>query len=154
MKNERNFYICKLQDTLCNQPINYIVKSPDMDMYDFGFGQDVITIDFNGLSTKVSKYVLHAVCNIEVMWRDKTRKSDLFFEDTPVEKATTLASCISGFKVKRVALSDKNDLWLDLGLCWIIFITNEDDEESWRFFSFSSADNAHIVATSTCLCLE
>ena len=55
-----------------------------------------------------------------------------------------------GLSVERIALSDKNDLWLDLNKYWIVFITREDQEESWRFFEPRSK-LPHLVASDAWL---
>ena len=45
-------------------------------------------------------------------------------------------------------MSDKNDLWIDLGDYWIVIATFENNEESWCFFTFDSANLFLSVSNS------
>jgi hypothetical protein len=73
--------------------------------------------------------------------------------DTSPEIFTTNIMQLVGLVVKRFALSDKFDLWIDLGDYWIVFVTWEDETESWRFFTPGS-DDPHLVVSSSWLCLD
>ena len=72
---------------------------------------------------------------------------------TPPEIFTTNIMQLVGLVVKRFALSDKFDLWIDLGDYWIVFVIWEDETESWRFFTPES-DDPHLVVSSSWLCLD
>ena len=128
--------------TLIGQTLHYALKSPDMDLYDLGFGAP--EADF--------RYVLHATCRFKVIWRNGERRTDKYYEDTPSEEFHSAIQRLIGWKVTRVGLSDKNDLWLDFGDgdCWAVFVTFENNEESWRFFTYHS-DDPHLVASDSWL---
>lgn len=137
-------------NVLVSQPLCYGIKSPDMDLYDFGFGNVVST---TGLKGKVCAYTLHVTCRFKVIWRNVERRVDVYNEDTPCKRFHSEVSRLVGLKVRRIALSDKNDLWLDFGDCWIVFATFEDGEESWRFFTYNK-NEPHLVASDSQLCFS
>ena len=133
---------------LVDQSLRYGIKSPNMDLYDFGFNN---AIDVSNLhENKKSTYVLHIMCRFKVIWKKGAHRVDRYYEDTPCEKFHSEIKKLIGMKVLRVALSDKNDLWLDFGDCWVVFITFENGEESWRFFT-SSIDDPHLVSSDSWL---
>lgn len=119
----------KFLQTLLNQPLCYGLKSPDTDLYDFGFGDTE---------------------NFKVIWKNGEHRVDRYYEDTPCKKFHSEVKHLIGMKVRQVALSNKNDLWLDLGDCWIVFVTFENREESWRFF-ISGIGTPHLVASDSWL---
>ncbi len=135
-------------ETLVNQVLRYGLKSPDMDLYDFGFG------DSSGIKKEYRKireictHFLHVTCRFKVIWRNGDKRIDIFYEDTPCEEFHQAVKQLIGMRVKRVALSDKNDLWLDFGDCWVVFATFENGEESWRLFS-SNREIHHLVASDS-----
>ena len=122
-----------------------------MFFYDFGFGELIRTIDtYDGKIRKNSTFALHTSCAIEVIWRDGSKHIDVFLEDTSCDKLNSVMERLVGVPIKRVDLSEKNDLWLDLGVCWIVIATNDDGEESWRFFDPNS-DKPHLIASNELL---
>ena len=123
--------------TLVGLPLLYGIKSPDMDLYDFGFGEKVNCT-----------YALHVVCRFKVIHTKGDYRVDRYFEDTPCEQFHMAISSLIGMKVNRVALSDKNDLWLDFGDYKVVFATFENEEESWRFFTTNTND-PHLVASNS-----
>ena len=133
---------------LSGQPLLYAIKSPDTDLYDFGFGEWTEIISQRGKRKKIGTYTLHVMCRFKVIWKKSKQRVDKYYEDTPCEKFHTEVQPILGLSVKRVTLSDKNDLWLDLDDCWIVFATYENGEESWRFFSID-INNPHLVAADS-----
>lgn len=130
---------------LVDEPLCYGLKSPDMDLYDFGFGQFEEVIDSNG-KRKVCTHTLHITCRFEIIERIGKCHIHRYYEDTPSDKFNSDVKRLIGYCVKRVALSDKNDLWLDFGDYWIVFATVEDGEESWRLFS-PGIDEPHLVGS-------
>lgn len=132
--------------TLVDQPLCYGLKSPNMDLYDFGFG-NLMTVQEN---EEVCTHVLHVICRFKVIWKNGERRVYKYTEDTPCEKFHSEIKHLIGMKVNRVALSDKNDLWLDFGDYWVVFVTFETGEESWRFFTFNM-DDPHLVASNSWL---
>lgn len=119
--------------TLVNQTLCYGIKSPDMDLYDFGFSNRVL--DFDKDAKEAYAHFLHVVCRFKVIWRRGKRRIVIYDEDTPSEKFQTECSRLVGLNVRCALLSEKNDLWLDFGDCWVVFATFENGEESWRLFT-------------------
>lgn len=136
--------------TLIDCPLLYAIKSPDTELYDFGFGELVDTLNRQGKRKKIGTHMIHALCRFKVIWKNGSRRVDRYFEDTPYEVFFSDAKRFVGLKVLQVALSDKNDLWLDLGDYWIVFATYENGEESWRLLT-SNRDIPHMVASDAWL---
>lgn len=135
---------------LVDQPLCYGIKSPDTDLYDFGFGNMDNSMTPYGGGKKVGTLSLHVTCRFKVIWKIGECRVDKYYEDTPCEQFHSEVKRLVGLKVRRVALSDKNDLWLDFGDYWIVFATFESGEESWRFFT-SDVDVPHLVASDSWL---
>ena len=133
--------------TLVDLPLCYGAKSPDMELYIFEFGR-LVQIEGHRGPVEVGTHRLHVICRFKVIWRKGEHRVDIYTEDTPAEEFREGISPLIGAKVKRIALSDKNDLWLDLGNWWVVFATFEDEEESWRFFT-SDDNDPHLVASDT-----
>lgn len=129
-------------------PLRYAIKSPDMDLYDFGFGDDISAVGVKGKNRMDATYILHVVCRFKVIWKNEGCKVKIYHEDTPADRFHSEIERLIGKKVMRVAISDKNDLWLDFGDCQIVFATFENNEESWRFFTFNK-DAPHLVASNS-----
>lgn len=137
-------------NTLIGQPLLYVLKSPDTELYDFGFGELVEVADRRGQRRKIGTHIIHALCRFKVIWRNGERRVDIYYEDTPPEEVYSKINHLVGVKVSRIGLSDKNDLWLDFGDYWMVFATFESGEESWRFFTASKSD-PHLVASDNWL---
>ena len=132
---------------MIGKPLQYALKSPDLDLYDFGFGGWIQTINRKGRLHTVTTYSIHAQCPLKVIWRNGTGRADLYDGDTDSHHFHKETESLLGLPVKRVELSDKNDLWVDLGDYWIVFISWENDEESWRYF-LSGGNDPHLVASN------
>ena len=143
-----------MQNELVGLPIQYGIKSPDMFFFDIGFGDSIIVPDYDGTPREVSEYALHYECYCEVIWRDGSKQIEKLYDDTSCDKFHAIIKKLIGHPIKRVGLSTKNDLWLDLGVCWMVFITNEDDNESWRFFSLKDEEAPHIIASKVLLAYD
>ena len=129
--------------TLC-----YGIKSPDTELYDFCFSEA-----FRGTNlcdNKSCTHILHALCRFKVIWRNGESRVDKYYEDTPYKKFCSEVKCLLGRKVRRITLSGKNDLWIDFGDFWIVFVTFEDGEESWRLFT-TNDELPHLVASNSWL---
>lgn len=153
---------------LVGQPFLYGYKFPQWcDLYEFGFGNLIDDREDNDLSDfpfgnwvnkefnekgKRAEYVIHAVCPIKVVWRKK-RRVERIDEDTDAESFHIIAGGLSGLKILRISLSSKNDLWIDLGEYWVILVTSENDDESWRLFT-AEKRSAHLIASSTSIALD
>lgn len=114
--------------------IAYGIKSPDMDLYDFGFVKAENAISYDG-NVDSCRYILHAMCRFEIIWQNGTKDVEAYYEDTPADVFREKVKRILGLPIRRPSLSEKNDLWLDLGECWIVFATYEEQEaDSWVLF--------------------
>lgn len=139
--------------SLTEQPLLFAIKSPDTDLYDFEFGELVEVANRLGDKKKIGTHILHVICRFKVIWKNGEHRVDKYYEDTSCEKFHAEIQHLFGLRVKRVALSEKNDLWLDFGDYWVVFATYENGEESWRFFT-SDIDTPHLVASNTWLCFD
>ena len=133
-------------DKVLGQKLNYAIKSPDTELYDFGFGENRETEDKRILPP----YILHVLCRFKIIHKDGSKKVQICHEDTSPNAFNKKIEPLIGLSVKRVGLSDKNDLWLDFGAYWVVFATFENEEESWRFF-ISGSNEPHLVATNNVL---
>lgn len=131
---------------LVGKPLCYGIKSPDMDLYDFGFGERVRVSSAYWGERDVCTHILHATCRFKIIKLGAEASVEIFDEDTPAERFSSRISRLVGLKVKRLALSDKNDLWLDFGDFRMVFATFENGEESWRYFTCNK-DEPHLVAS-------
>lgn len=112
----------------------YGIKSPDMDLYDFGFVKAENAKSYDG-NVDSCRYILHAMCRFKIIWQSQARDKEIYHEDTPADVFHERVNRILGLPINRATLSDKNDLWLDLGKCWIVFATHEGrEDESWCLF--------------------
>lgn len=142
---------CTTIESLVGQQFRYGLKSPDVDLYDLGFGRDVVFVNANGKRQEACQFTLHLVCGIFAYWKDG--RKDEFYGNTPPLVFQKSIQGLIGEKVRRVALSDKNDLWLDLGQCNIVIVTLDSDDESWRLFT-PGLDAPHLVASNMALYQE
>ena len=133
--------------SLIGKPLLYAKKSPDTQLYDFGFGELIQHTDKYGNRRIVGKYALHILCRFKVIYKNSNHPIQKYYEDTPHEKFQTDVQQLIGRSIVRIALSDKNDLWLDFDEYWIVFATFENCEESWRFFSLNKK-SPHLVASN------
>lgn len=138
-------------NNLVGQPLRYGIKSPDMDLYDLGFGDDVKYVCWDGEPNEACTYAIHLTSEIHVDWKNGNVVEYCY--DTPCEEFDADIRQMIDLRVRRVALSDKNDLWLDLGRCYMIIVTHENGEESWRFFLPGSGE-LHLVASDLWLRME
>ena len=136
--------------TLIDQQLCYGLKSQDLDLYDFGFGNMVGDVNSYERYQEGCTHIIHAICRFKVIWKNGEHRVDRYQENTSSEKFCTEIKRLIGLKVIRIALSDKNDLWLDLGDYWVVFATYENNEESWRFFALNQ-DIPHLVASNSWL---
>ena len=124
---------------LVGKTLSYAIKSPDMELYDFGFGIDQDSI-------KEALYILHLLCRFRIVYTDKQGKSKLYTEDTSSKKFHCEILPLIGQKVKRIGTNEVNDIFIDYGAIKMIVLTNADNEESWRYFS-TNKDLPHLVVS-------
>ena len=149
MTDERNTAAVEFLQTLVGMPLQYGLKSPDMDLYDFGFGTYMEYTTQRGEVHDVCTHTLHVTCRFKVVDRRTAPcRVKRYYEDSSCEEFHAHVEELTGAVVKRVGLSDKNDLWLDLGDFWLVFATFESGEESWRFFRYDVDESVpHLVAS-------
>ena len=135
---------------LVGKKLQYAIKSPDTELYDLGFGKLINATNLHGHKKMVGEYTIHVLCNIRVIWQTERRKVHDYYGNTSQEAFNSRIRRLLGMEVLRVGLSEKNDLYLDLGCCWIVFVTLENNAESWRFFS-SNREMPHLVASDAWL---
>lgn len=143
MKEYREVALTVLQK-LVGCCFRYGLKAYDMDLFDLGFGDDVSFVNCLGDKQLACRYALHFTCGIKLFWKDGCVDEYDALADS--KQFSSAVKPLIGRKVNRIALSDKNDLWIDLSLCNIVIVTYEDDIESWRFFS-PGTGNSHLIAS-------
>lgn len=137
---------------LIGQPFLYGIQSPDVVLFDLGFGDYMSVKKMMGSECEVASYTLHAICGIKIIHPKVSRQTEEFIGNSSQEFNSSIQKLI-GNTVMRIALSSKNDLWLDLGDYWLVLVTNEDKEESWRYFTPNSTQN-HMVVSDAWIRLE
>ncbi len=108
-------------ENLVGQPLRYGLKSPDTELYDFGFGELVETTNYRGDTREVNLHNLHLLCNFKVIDRVK-KEHKIYYDDTDKKEFESDIQALIGLTVKRAELSDKNDLWLDFGNYWVVLL--------------------------------
>lgn len=137
------------------KPMKYAYKLSDIALYDFGFGEEQEVVIYGDVRRILPEYILHAVCRWGIIWKSNPAENvDTYDEDTPEDEFCNRMEKFLGRCVKRVAIRDNNDLWLDFGDCWMVFATFEDGEESWRFFTPEEKNGIHLVASDKWLKLN
>ena len=131
---------------LTAQSLCYATKSPDTELYEFGFGSIVESCRLDSPTGKIGTYILHVICRFKIIQKTEENQVFRYYEDTPAQKFGSDIQALIGLKVQRVGLSEKNDLWLDFGNYWVVFATFENYEESWRLF-VADANAPHLVAS-------
>ena len=124
---------------LVGESLCYGIKSPGLNLYDFGFGN-------LGEATEGCKYSLHIICRFKIIWKRKDRRIEKYDGETSPEEFQTKINPLLNLKVKSVVLGNKNNLHLDMGDYRIVFFTWKEEEESWRFLSFNE-ERYHIYAS-------
>ena len=134
---------------LKGKTLSYAIKSPDLTLYDLGFG-DFVVVDTILGPHNICEYMLHISSAIRIYW--KGGGTEEYWGDTACSEIVLLAKRLVDCPITRVTLSDKNDLWIDFGICRMVIITTEDAEESWRFFS-ADINLPHLIASDTWISL-
>lgn len=145
MNDYVDYNVAEFVQMLVGKSLYYCLKSPDTELYDLGF------LDNNCKTKEVTEcdeLALHAICCFKLIIPNSSCRSILFDAETSRNQVNSQFKSLIGLPIKRIALSEKNDLWLDFGNYWLVFITSEDGEESWRLFDPNS-DAPHLVATDT-----
>lgn len=97
----------KMIGTLNGQPLLYALKSPDTELYDFGFGNLVDSVNRHGIRKEIAEVSLHILCRFKVIWQNHERGVDEYFEDTPSKLFHSEIKRLIGLTVRRTALSKK-----------------------------------------------
>ena len=132
---------------LVGQPLRYALKSPDTELYDFGFGKPV-EVTRLGIRRRIGTYSIHALCRFKVLWENSERGAEEYCENTPSEEFSMNIRHLIGREIMKLGLSEKNDLWLDMGDCRIVWTTVENGEESWRFLA-ADTNVPHLVVSNS-----
>lgn len=140
---------------LVGSPFRYGLKSKDLYFYDLGFGDWLYRCNGSEKKQKITTYAIHAQCEIRVFSQiktifskvDKSNSVRSYSGDTVAEVFHKDMEKLYKNSIKRVALSSKNDLWLDLGEYWIVFVTFENAQESWRFLPLDDS-RPQLIASS------
>lgn len=122
----------------------YGLKSHDMDLFDLGFGEDVCFLNCLGNTQTACRYTIHLTRGIILYWKDGCINE--FDSATEGHAFSVAVAPLIGAIVRRIALSEKNDLWIDIGLCNMVIVTHEDSYESWRFFS-PGTSSPHLISS-------
>ena len=125
----------------------YGLKSPDICFYDIGFGECNVIEERDKRKRFLSSFAIHASCCIKIIEIENKKTSSIYSENTTSEEFHNGIEHLIGLTIKRISLSSKNDLWIDMGRYWLVIITYEDEMESWRFFS-PIEESSHLVVTS------
>lgn len=133
-------------NTLAGSKLCYGIKSPDMDLYDFGFCQPSCNQITLQSAQDDCSFVLHCTCRFKVIWQHESNRTVTYREDTPAEVFHADIQALLGMSVICVTLSETNDLWLDFGDCLLMFATHESNDEAWRLFIPGRLDS-HLVAS-------
>ena len=132
---------------LVGQPLRYALKSPDTELYDFSFGKPV-EVTRLGIRRRIGTYSIHALCRFKILWENSERGAEEYCENTPSEDFSIKISHLIGREIMELGLSEKNDLWLDMGDCRIVWTTYENGEESWRFLA-ADTNVPHLVVSNS-----
>ena len=134
-------------------PLHYVLKSPDTELYDFGFGKPREIDNWYGKIRKLCPYTLHVLCDFSVLdSRERIEEIEFDGNSTP-EKEEPVMKGLVGKKVQAVKVIQNHDLIIDFKFKRLWFITNSDSEESWRFFA-TDLKQPHIVASAHELWVE
>lgn len=144
---------CQEISQLIGKDLQYGILHEPFGLYDFGFGHFVETDLNKGTARKLCEHTLHASCRFKIVQKAGRPKVNRYDENTTQEQFLLGVQELLGLKVKRVALSNKNDLWIDLEKYWMVFATFENNQESWRFFT-PDGKSAHMVVANSYVCLE
>lgn len=132
---------------LVGQPLRYALKSSDTELYDFGFGKPV-EVTRLGIRRRIGTYSIHALCRFRILWKNGECGAEEYCENTPSEEFSVKIRRLIGREIMELGLSEKNDLWLDMGDCRIVWTTYENGEESWRFLA-ADTNVPHLVVSNS-----
>ena len=118
------------------------IKSPDMDLYQIGFGEDVVFINYFGNRQEASKYAIHFTCGLHLDWSDG--KQIEYDSQSDAKTFHREIESLIGLPVKTAEVLANNNVFIDLGLCKLEIVVREDGDESWRFFQ-PGQNSDHIV---------
>lgn len=124
----------------------YGIKSPDCDLYDFGFG-DVDSVNKSTNPVETCDLFLHFTCRFIVIYKG-TNNRKCYDEFVTQEEFEKEIKPFLGMVIKNVKFSKQNDLIIDFDRVRIILVTFSDKEESWRLFS-KKIDNLHLVVSNS-----
>ena len=89
---------------LVGQPLRYALKSPDTELYDFGFGKPV-EVTRLGIRRRIGTYSIHALCRFKILWENSERGAEEYCENTPSEDFSIKISHLIGREIMELGLS-------------------------------------------------
>lgn len=146
-----NDQLAKQVFKLVGQPLLYIIKSPEMAFFDFGFGDKMMS-DQNQADDWVARYTIHADCTISVLDTDTLEQCHFSAEDTNQLLQESLKGVINR-NVDQIIVGEMNSLIIGIQNFLITVEPWDDDEESWRFFQ-PRTEEAHYVVSSRAAWVE
>lgn len=132
---------------LIGKQLWYGLKSPDTELFDFGFGE-FVEIGYTDVDYDECKYAIHALCKFKIVYKKEKFRVARYYYGTTYDEFSLQAKTLIGSVVQRIDIGPKNDLLLDFEEFTIVFSTNKDEEESWRFFA-RDEEKPHLVVTNT-----
>lgn len=142
--------MCALQRiTGCD--FRFGIKSTDMDLYQLGFGEDVVFVNYFGNLQKTYKYAIHFTCELHLKWSDN--RKTVYHSKTDAKAFCVDIEPLIGLPVKHVELFENNNLLIDLDVCKLEIAVRKDADESWRFF-LPGQNEDHIVACSKIISVQ
>ena len=149
VRNEAEEFV----QNLVGKSLKYGQKFGDTELYDLGFGPEREIEYHDGEKRILPEYILHIMCDFDIVWRNGIKRVDEYDGNTPGEEFATDIKKLIGMDVLKVELRDKNDFWIDFGDYWMVIFTEESEEESWRLFT-SGEQGIHLVASAVELDLQ
>lgn len=134
----------RMLNKLIGHPIIYAIKSPDMDLCDFGFGfSNDYQFAKDGTACMQPLFAIHSVCLVGIQEKH-SNNTNWSSWDTPATIFKKMFQVCLGCTVKTVCISKRGNLTIDLGVYIVKFIANDPLEENWRFFRLGLSDK-HVV---------
>lgn len=143
VRNEAEEFV----QNLVGKSLKYGQKFGDTELYDLGFGPEREIEFWDGEKRILPEYILHIMCDFDIVWRNGINRVDEYDGNTPGEEFATDIKKLIGLDVLKVELREKNDLLIDFGDYWMVIFTEENDEESWRLFT-PGEQGIHLVASA------
>lgn len=137
------YSFCK--SLLLGATIDYALKSPDMNLYDFGFTYHLPN------SPASQKIALHVMCSFVA--KIGTFEEKRYYGDSSNLHFYEHFNCLIGKSVCGISLGEKGDLGINFGQSHIKITPADDGNESWRIFC-DCKYSSHLVVSDTLFSLQ